>query len=75
MMVKLKRLPQDDLVALIRQFPIYSIHIVILSGGNEVFFLQFSTHDVVVLKLNKADLGSPALGQGVVYRLKVTLSL
>lgn len=36
-------------------------------------FLQFSTHDVVVLKLNKADLGSPALGQGVVYRLKVTL--
>jgi hypothetical protein len=26
---------------------------------------------VVVLKPNKADLGSPALGQGVVYRLKV----
>lgn len=36
------------------------------------FFLQFGTHDVVVLKLNKADLGSPALGQGVVYRLKVS---
>jgi len=35
-------------------------------------FLQFGTHDVVVLKLNKADLGSPALGQGVVYRLKVS---
>ncbi|KAL4381710.1 hypothetical protein AHAS_Ahas04G0160700 [Arachis hypogaea] len=33
---------------------------------------KFSTHDDVVLKLNKADLGSPALGQGVVYRLKVT---
>ncbi|KAG5043359.1 hypothetical protein JHK87_007274 [Glycine soja] len=32
--------------------------------------VQFGTHDVVVLKLNKADLGSPALGQGVVYRLK-----
>ncbi|GAU36922.1 hypothetical protein TSUD_331950 [Trifolium subterraneum] len=31
---------------------------------------KFGTHDVVVLKLNKADLGSPALGQGVVYRLK-----
>eukprot|EP00257_Ricinus_communis_P020220 XP_015579403.1 DNA-binding protein SMUBP-2 isoform X2 [Ricinus communis] len=31
---------------------------------------RFSTHDVVVLKPNKADLGSPALGQGVVYRLK-----
>ncbi|XP_028761557.1 DNA-binding protein SMUBP-2 [Neltuma alba] len=31
---------------------------------------KFSTHDVVVLKLSKADLGSPALGQGVVYRLK-----
>ncbi|KAI4348722.1 hypothetical protein L6164_009409 [Bauhinia variegata] len=31
---------------------------------------KFSTHDVVVLKLNKADIGSPALGQGVVYRLK-----
>ncbi|KAL2320789.1 hypothetical protein Fmac_029758 [Flemingia macrophylla] len=31
---------------------------------------KFSTHDVVVLKLNKSDLGSPALGQGVVYRLK-----
>lgn len=43
-----------------------------LSGANYVFPLQFSTHDVVVLKLSKADLGSPALGQGVVYRLKVT---
>ncbi|PQP99080.1 DNA-binding protein SMUBP-2 [Prunus yedoensis var. nudiflora] len=31
---------------------------------------KFSSHDVVVLKPNKADLGSPALGQGVVYRLK-----
>lgn len=28
---------------------------------------------MVVLKPNKADLGSPALGQGVVYRLKVIL--
>lgn len=26
---------------------------------------------MVVLKPNKADIGSPALGQGVVYRLKV----
>ncbi|KAL3341585.1 hypothetical protein AABB24_025902 [Solanum stoloniferum] len=32
---------------------------------------KFGTHDVVVLKPNKADLGCPALGQGVVYRLKV----
>ncbi|KVH97482.1 hypothetical protein Ccrd_000437, partial [Cynara cardunculus var. scolymus] len=31
---------------------------------------KFGTHDVVVLKPNKADLGAPALGQGVVYRLK-----
>ncbi|KAL3341584.1 hypothetical protein AABB24_025902 [Solanum stoloniferum] len=31
---------------------------------------KFGTHDVVVLKPNKADLGCPALGQGVVYRLK-----
>ncbi|GLT96106.1 hypothetical protein SLE2022_137530 [Rubroshorea leprosula] len=31
---------------------------------------KFGTHDVVVLKLNKADSGSPALGQGVVFRLK-----
>ncbi|GKV32632.1 hypothetical protein SLEP1_g41226 [Rubroshorea leprosula] len=31
---------------------------------------KFGTHDVVVLKLNKADSGSPALGQGVVYWLK-----
>ncbi|KAL8229878.1 hypothetical protein R6Q57_014778 [Mikania cordata] len=31
---------------------------------------KFGTHDVIVLKPNKADLGSPALGQGVVYRLK-----
>lgn len=37
------------------------------------FNFQFSSHDVVVLKPNKADLGSPALGQGVVYRLKVIL--
>lgn len=37
--------------------------------------MQFGTHDVVVLKPNKADLGSPALGQGVVYRLKVVLTL
>ncbi|VFQ92441.1 unnamed protein product [Cuscuta campestris] len=33
---------------------------------------KFGTHDVVVLKPNKADLGSPSLGQGVVYRLKDT---
>ncbi|KAL2923698.1 DNA-binding protein SMUBP-2 [Bienertia sinuspersici] len=32
--------------------------------------VQFGPHDVVVLKLNKADAGSPSLGQGVVYRLK-----
>ncbi|EXB46303.1 DNA-binding protein SMUBP-2 [Morus notabilis] len=31
---------------------------------------KFGTHDVVVLRPNKADIGSPALGQGVVYRLK-----
>ncbi|CAM8883181.1 unnamed protein product [Rhodiola kirilowii] len=31
---------------------------------------KFGTHDVVVLKPNKADISSPALGQGVVYRLK-----
>lgn len=31
---------------------------------------KLSPHDVVVLKPNKADIGSPALGQGVVYRLK-----
>ena len=37
--------------------------------------IQFGTHDVVVLKPNKADLGSPALGQGVVYRLKVIVTL
>lgn len=46
----------------------------LLSGfvlNGPLFFLQFGTHDVVVLKPNKADLGSPALGQGVVYRLKV----
>ena len=30
---------------------------------------------MVVLKPNKAGLGSPALGQGVVYRLKVNLNL
>ncbi|KAJ0100293.1 hypothetical protein Patl1_20566 [Pistacia atlantica] len=36
---------------------------------------KFGTHDVVVLRPNKADLGSPALGQGVVYRLKVILIL
>lgn len=39
------------------------------------FLVQFGTHDVVVLKPNKADLGSPTLGQGVVYRLKVILIL
>ena len=26
------------------------------------------------MKLNKADIGSPALGQGVVYRLKVIMT-
>ncbi|XP_020598926.1 DNA-binding protein SMUBP-2 [Phalaenopsis equestris] len=31
---------------------------------------KFSTHDVVVLKPNKADQGCSSLGQGVVYRLK-----
>ncbi|GKV34670.1 hypothetical protein SLEP1_g43027 [Rubroshorea leprosula] len=31
---------------------------------------KFGTHDVAVLKLNKADSESPALGQGVVYQLK-----
>ncbi|XP_020273755.1 DNA-binding protein SMUBP-2 [Asparagus officinalis] len=31
---------------------------------------KFGPHDVVVLKPNKADPGSPSLGQGVVYRLK-----
>ncbi|KAG6515823.1 hypothetical protein ZIOFF_026257 [Zingiber officinale] len=31
---------------------------------------KFSNHDVVILKPNKADSGSPLLGQGVVYRLK-----
>lgn len=31
---------------------------------------KFGTHDVVVLKPNKADVGAPSLGQGVVYRLK-----
>lgn len=40
-----------------------------------IYLVQFGTHDVVVLKPNKADLGSPALGQGVVYRLKVILIL
>lgn len=39
-----------------------------------LLLLQFSTHDVVVLKPNKADLGSPSLGQGVVYRLKVSFT-
>ncbi|KAI7726882.1 hypothetical protein M8C21_003330, partial [Ambrosia artemisiifolia] len=33
------------------------------------FHVSFGTHDVVILKPNKDDLGSPALGQGV-YRLK-----
>lgn len=31
---------------------------------------KFGIHDVVILKPNKADLGSPSLGQGVVYCLK-----
>ncbi|KAL0339631.1 UNVERIFIED_CONTAM: DNA-binding protein SMUBP-2 [Sesamum radiatum] len=31
---------------------------------------KFGNHDVVVLKPNKSDLGSPPLGQGVVYRIK-----
>uniref|UniRef100_A0A7N0VDF1 DNA helicase n=1 Tax=Kalanchoe fedtschenkoi TaxID=63787 RepID=A0A7N0VDF1_KALFE len=34
---------------------------------------KFGTHDVVVLKPNKADISSPAIGQGVVYRLKDTV--
>ncbi|MQM06152.1 hypothetical protein Taro_038973 [Colocasia esculenta] len=33
---------------------------------------KFGTHDVVILKPNKADSGSGSLGQGVVYRLKDT---
>ncbi|KAK9986728.1 hypothetical protein SO802_031679 [Lithocarpus litseifolius] len=40
------------------------------SKGDVLPAHKFGTHDVVVLKPNKADLGSPALGQGVVYRLK-----
>ncbi|GLT96100.1 hypothetical protein SLE2022_137470 [Rubroshorea leprosula] len=36
---------------------------------------KFGTHDVVLLKLNKADSGSPALGQGVVYWLKLPVIL
>ncbi|ERN11784.1 DNA-binding protein SMUBP-2 isoform X1 [Amborella trichopoda] len=31
---------------------------------------KFGPHDVVVLKPNKAELGTASLGQGVVYRLK-----
>lgn len=31
---------------------------------------KFGTHDVVILKPNKADPGFPAIGQGVVYRLR-----
>ncbi|KAL9275323.1 DNA-binding protein SMUBP-2-like protein [Drosera capensis] len=31
---------------------------------------KLGNHDVVILKPNKADIGSPSLGQGVVYRLK-----
>ncbi|GLJ21851.1 hypothetical protein SUGI_0408590 [Cryptomeria japonica] len=33
---------------------------------------KFSTHDVVILKPNKAEVGSAPLGQGVVYRIKDT---
>ncbi|CAA7395424.1 unnamed protein product [Spirodela intermedia] len=33
---------------------------------------KFGTHDVVILKPNKADAASSSLGQGVVYRLKET---
>nr|ATB19672.1 putative DEAD-like helicase [Juniperus indica] len=33
---------------------------------------KFSTHDVVILKTNKAEVGSAPLGQGVVYRIKDT---
>ncbi|KAL3638452.1 hypothetical protein CASFOL_017823 [Castilleja foliolosa] len=36
---------------------------------------KFGTLDVVVLKPNKSDLGSPLLGQGVVYRIKNHLLL
>ncbi|CAL5341019.1 unnamed protein product [Camellia sinensis] len=38
--------------------------------GDVLLAHKFGIHDVVVLKPNKADLGSPPLGQGVVYRLK-----
>ncbi|XP_038973006.1 DNA-binding protein SMUBP-2 isoform X3 [Phoenix dactylifera] len=38
--------------------------------GDVLLAHKFGTHDVVVLKPNKADLGSAPLGQGVVYRLK-----
>ncbi|KAL2651637.1 hypothetical protein R1flu_019765 [Riccia fluitans] len=31
---------------------------------------KMTPHDVVMLKLNKSDSGSPPLGQGVVYRVK-----
>eukprot|EP00268_Persea_americana_P016879 TRINITY_DN18026_c0_g1_i1.p1 TRINITY_DN18026_c0_g1~~TRINITY_DN18026_c0_g1_i1.p1 ORF type:complete len:281 (+),score=55.08 TRINITY_DN18026_c0_g1_i1:293-1135(+) len=33
---------------------------------------KFGPHDVVVLKPNRAEIGSASLGQGVVYRLKDT---
>ncbi|GAB2221566.1 hypothetical protein Droror1_Dr00012750 [Drosera rotundifolia] len=34
---------------------------------------KLGNHDVVILKPNKSDVGSPSLGQGVVYRLKDSL--
>ncbi|XP_073107835.1 uncharacterized protein [Elaeis guineensis] len=40
------------------------------SKGDVLPAHKFGTHDVVVLKPNKADLGSAPLGQGVVCRLK-----
>lgn len=45
-----------------------------LSKASNVQFIlmQFGPHDVVVLKQNKADSGCAPLGQGVVYRLKVS---
>lgn len=38
----------------------------------QFILMQFGPHDVVVLKQNKADSGCAPLGQGVVYRLKVS---
>jgi hypothetical protein len=39
--------------------------------SNTFYCVQLAPHDVVILKPNKAELGSAPLGQGVVYRIKV----